>query len=107
MAIIAAQTALNFAHGDYHRIIKAELVCAPTVERPHWHILVGHYASAYAREQNPQPMFTNVVDIYLDELEADPREGLYGLLLQNELFAGTNAVSDELTDEVVTEGDDQ
>lgn len=100
MAIIAAHTAPNFAFGNYFRILKAEFSCAPyqpgneAAIEPHWHILLGFYASADARDMNTQPMYVHVIDIKLSELPSDPRVDLYSLILQSPLFAGTSAVSD-------------
>lgn len=95
MAIIASQTARNHAMGNYHRINKVTLVCSPTEREPHYLIEVGFYAHAFGREDNPQPMCVNVVEIKFSDLPVDPRVDLYALLLQSPLFAGTNAVSDE------------
>lgn len=99
MAIIAPQTSPNFAIGDYHRILKAELLCAPDEPIPKWHILVGFYANEYARDQNPKnPLYVNQIFKPIADLvaegETDPRVFLYGLLMKDELFAGTNAAPD-------------
>lgn len=94
MAIISPQTAPNFAIGEYHRILRAELLCAPGQQEPCWNILVGFYANEYARNQNTQPMWVNNVVIPLKDLPVDPRTELYNLLMQNELFAGKNAAPD-------------
>jgi hypothetical protein len=95
MAIIAPQTAPNHATGNYHRINKVDLVCGTLEKAPHYLVYVGFYAHKYGRDDNPQPMYTNVVEIPVSDLEVDPRVQLYQLLLASPLFAGTNAMSDE------------
>jgi hypothetical protein len=94
MAIIAPQTAPNFSTGNYHRILKVEVICNPRELVPRYHILVGFYASAEARDINSDPMYVNAVDIPFTDGVEDPRAGIYALLMQTPLFAGTNAESD-------------
>jgi len=103
MAIIAPQTAPNFAIGDYHRILKAELLCAPDEPVPQWHIMIGFYASEHARQQNPKtPLWVNHVYIPLSDVVnaglSDPRDVLYALAMQTTLYAGTNAEGDVETE---------
>jgi hypothetical protein len=100
MAILGWQTAPNFAHGSYHRILRAELNCAPGDPNPRLVVLLGFYADAAAREQAPGlPMYTHSLVIDIAQLEElglpDPRAMLYGYLLEHHpMFVGTNAVSD-------------
>lgn len=94
MAIIAPQTAANFSTGNYHRILKIEVLCSPREPLPRYHIMVGFYASAEARDLNSDPMYVNCVDIPFSDEVADPRVEIYNLLMQTPLFAGTNAASD-------------
>lgn len=92
MAIEAPQSAQNWATGNYHRILKVEMLCGPTEVVPRYHILVGFYHSKEAREQNPtEPLYVNTVDIPFDALLVDPRNEMYNMLMQSPLFAGTNA----------------
>ena len=95
MAIIAPQTAPNFATGNYHRILKVEIVCSPKEPCPRYHILVGFYAHAEARDSFSDPMYVNAVDIPFTNGVEDPRPHIYDLLMQSELFINTNAASDE------------
>lgn len=94
MAIHAPQTAPNFATGNYHRILKVEMLCSPTEPVPRYHVLVGFYASREARDVNANPMYVNTVDIPFDALVVDPRAEIYNLLMQSPLFHGTNAKQD-------------
>lgn len=91
MAIKAPQTAPNFATGDYHRILKVEMLCSPTEPVPRYHVLVGFYATREARDINSNPMYVNTVDIPFGALVVDPRAGIYDLLMQSPLFVNTNA----------------
>jgi hypothetical protein len=95
MAIIAPQTAPNFATGNYHRILKAEILCGPDEPVPRYHILVGFYASPEARELNTQPMYVHSVNVPFEILAEDPRVALYDMLMESPLFKGTNATTDE------------
>lgn len=91
MAIYAPQTAANGATGNYHRILKAEIICSPNEPVPRYRLLVGFYASESAREANADPMYVNAVDIPFSDAVPDPRTGLYSLLMESPLFANTNA----------------
>lgn len=99
MAIIAPQTAPNYSTGDYHRILKAELLCSPSEPVPRWHFLVGFYANAYARDVAPEsPMYVRSIFRTVESIVAvggvDPRVQMYDLIMEDPLFAGTNATSD-------------
>lgn len=94
MAIIAPQTAPNFATGNYHKILKVEILCGPREAIPRYHIMVGFYASETARDVNADPMYINTVDIPFKDGVEDPRGGLYDILMRSPLFEGTNAESD-------------
>lgn len=94
MAIIAPQTAPNFSTGNYHRILKVEILCSPREPVPRYHILVGFYAHAEARDAFSDPMYVNAIDIPFTDGVEDPRPYLYDLLMRTELFANTNAQSD-------------
>ena len=91
MAITMQHTAPNFATGNYHRILKVELLCGPTETVPRYHVLLGFYASREARDANVQPMYVNTIDIPFDALVKDPREELYGIIMQCSLFSGQAA----------------
>lgn len=95
MAIIAPQTALNFATGNYHRILKFEGICSPSEPDPRLRILVGFYASREARDANTDPMYVNPVEISFADLLVDPRVEMYELLMASPLFTNTNAAPDE------------
>lgn len=94
MAIIAPQTAANFSTGNYHRILKVELIVNPRETVPRYHVLMGFYASAEARNANTDPMYVNIVDIPFSVEIPDPRPGIYNMLMNSPLFLGTNATSD-------------
>lgn len=99
MAIIAPQTAQNYATGNYHRILKAELLCAPDEPTPKWHIMVGFYASEYARQMNPkEPLYTHhiykSIETMLMEGLPDPRDQLYVFAMQDTQYINTNATAD-------------
>lgn len=97
MAILAPQTARNYATGEYHRINKIESECSPETVVPRWLIWVGFYASAEARDLNPkEPMYTDCYAIPFADLAADPRIAFYELLMAIPPFAGTNAAPDEV-----------
>jgi alkylhydroperoxidase/carboxymuconolactone decarboxylase family protein YurZ len=92
MAILAPQTAPNFATGDYHRILRVEIICSPQEINPRYRVLVGFYANRAARDANCEPMYVNAVDMPFSGATPDPRPGIYDLLMNSALFAGTNAV---------------
>lgn len=103
MAIIAPQTAPNFATGDYHRILKAELLCAPSEPVPHWEILVGFYASEAARQANPkEPLWVHRLSLSIEEAKAhgypDPRDMLYDFAMKDMRYKNTNAKRDTVKD---------
>lgn len=109
MAIISSQTAPNYAIGDYHRILKAELLCSPSEPVPRWHFLVGFYANSYAREMAPEsPMYVRSIFCTIASIVAaggvDPRVQMYDLVMQDPLFAGTDAASDVPSDQVPPAG---
>jgi hypothetical protein len=101
MAIISAQTAPNFAVGNYHRILRAEINCAPGDPNPRWVVLLGFYANEYARDQaGDAPLYTRTRTIDFAQLLElglpDPRIGLYDYLLNHDpLFKDVDAASDE------------
>lgn len=95
MAIIAPQTAPNFATGNYHRILKVEIICSPSDPVPRYRVYVGFYASQAAREANTDPMYVNAVDIPFSNAVPDPRGAIYNLLMDTPLFANTNAAPDQ------------
>jgi hypothetical protein len=94
MAIIAPQTAPNFATGNYHKILRGELICGPKEENPRMIVFMGFYASEAAREANGDPMYTHIITIPLSAMAQDPRIELYELAMQCDLYANTNATSD-------------
>lgn len=103
MAIIAPQTAPNYSTGDYHRILKAELLCSPSEPVPRWHYLIGFYANAYARDVAPEtPMWTRSIFVTVESIVAgggpDPRVLMYEQIMRDPAFAGTNATSDVPSD---------
>lgn len=99
MAIISSQTAPNYAIGDYHRLLKAELLCSPDEPVPRWHYIVGFYANEYARDRAPQnPMWTRSIFVPIKDIVdaggADPRVLMYEQIMAQAPFAGTDAASD-------------
>lgn len=103
MAIIAPQTAPNFATGDYFRILKEEVLCSPGEPLPRKRVLLGFYASAAARDANTDPMYVYSIDIPFCDALPDPRPQTYAALMLMDLFANTNARSDEAPAEPVVE----
>lgn len=102
MAIIAPQTAPNFGTGNYHRIIRAEFLCSPPrPDNPNppedrLVVYVAFYASAYARDTNPDaPLYVNTLTFLFSEIPVDPRTWMYDLLMQSSLFKDTNAQQDQ------------
>lgn len=101
MAVIAPQSAPNFATGEYHKILKAEYQFFPggpnteNPPEPQLQIHVGFYFNEAARDLNPQnPMWVNVVTVPVKDMTEDHRVFLYDLLMKTPLFAGTNAAPD-------------
>lgn len=94
MAIIAPQTAPNFATGNYFRILKVEIICGPTEPCPRYQVMLGFYASSAARDSNVDPMYTYNIGIPFTNGVEDPRVKIYELLMGTELFVNTNAAPD-------------
>ncbi len=103
MALIAQHTAPNFATGNYHRILKVEVMCSPREPQPRYHFMVGFYASEQARDQNADPMYVHQVGVPFGEGVEDPRGYLYDLLSKTELFSEMNPEHDIVPKEVVPE----
>jgi hypothetical protein len=97
MAIIAHAQSPNFAAGNYHRILRVEMICNPGEPNPRYVVHMGHYFSEQARELNTQPMYVNQVIIPFSQLAIDPRNELYQLVMASEQFAALNPVSDVST----------
>jgi hypothetical protein len=102
MAIIAPQTAPNYATGNYWKIIKSELLCSPDEPVERMHYVIAFYASEAARHASPnRPLWTESIFRTIEQIIADggtdPREGPHGMyaqIMKDPRFAGTNAASD-------------
>lgn len=96
MAVIANYSSPNFATGNYHRIIRVDMICSPNEPNPRYEVYVGHYFSEEARRINTSPMCVNVVVIPLNSpaLGQDPRDRLYEIVMADAMFAASNPVSD-------------
>lgn len=105
MAVIGEQTAPGvYASGNYFKIIKQELMCSLKEKDPYVLIHLGFYASAWARDQpDVQPIWIHPIKKTIADLVAegkpDPRIALYNIVMEDPLFAGTNAVSDTPADQ--------